>query len=82
MNLHLTSVDAIRIAIDLIGQGLIEKDIINFLREKLNVKEKIPTIMHSNQYHHLLKWLKSHNKITNKNIEKLSEIMREVAYSE
>jgi len=82
MNLHLTSVDAIRIAIDLVGQGIIDKEIIEFLREKLGIKTKIPTIMHSNQYHHLLKWLKSHKRVKDKDIEKLSKIMQEVAYQE
>lgn len=82
MNLHLTSVDTIRIATDLIGQGVVKREIIDFLKEKLEVKKKIPTIMHSNQYHHLLKWLKTHKKITSKDIKKLSDIMEEVAYEE
>lgn len=82
INLHLTSVDAIRIAIDLVGQGIIDKEVIKFLKEKLGINKKIPAIMHSNQYHHLLKWLKSHNKIKDEDIEKLSKIMQEVAYSE
>ena len=82
VNLHLTSVDAIRIAIDLVGKGLLKKDILDFLREKLEVKGQIPTIMHSNQYHHLLKWLKENKKITDKEIKELSEVMQEVAYEE
>ena len=82
INLHLTSIDAIRIAIDLAGQDIINKNIIEFLKEKLGINKKIPTIMHPNQYHHLLKWLKSHGKIKDKDIKKLSKIMPEVAYSE
>ena len=82
MNLHLTSIDAIRIAIDLVGQGIVEKEIIQFLKDNLGVNKKIPTIMHSNQYHHLLKWLKNKGKIKEETIKKLSEIMEEVAYSE
>lgn len=82
INLHLTSVDAIRIAIDLVGQGIVDKKVIEFLREKLGINKKIPTIMHSNQYHHLLKWLKSHNEVKDQDIKKLSEIMQEEAYKE
>lgn len=82
INLHLTSIDAIRIAIDMAGQGIIDREIIQFLKDKLEVNKKIPTIMHSNQYHHLLKWLKLHGKIKDKEIEKLSKIMQEMAYSE
>lgn len=82
MNLHLTSVDAVRIAIDMVGHGVIDKDVIHFLKEKLGMQTKIPTIMHSNQYHHLLKWLKNHGKVKDEDIKRLSEIMQEVAYSE
>lgn len=81
MNLHLTSVDAIRIAITLVGQGVLDKDIVQFLKEKLEIKNDIPPILHSNQHHHLLKWLKDKGKIKEENLKKLSKIMQEVAYS-
>ena len=82
IGLHLTSIDAIRIALDLVGQGVLEKDIVDFLKENLEINKKIPTIMHSNQYHHLLRWLKDKGKIKDKDIKELSKIMQEVAYSE
>jgi len=82
MNLHLTSVDAIRIAIDLIGYGILKDDVLEFLKEKLNIDKKVPPILHPNQYHHLLKWLKNEEKAKDEDIKKLSEIMQEVAYSE
>lgn len=82
MNLHLTSIDAIRIAIDMVGHGVLEKDIVNFLKDKLGLNKKIPTIMHSNQYHHLLKWLKDKGMVKESEIKKLSEIMEEAAYEE
>lgn len=81
MNLHLTSVDAVRIAIDMVGHGVLDRDIIDFLKEKLEIKKKIPTIMHSNQYYHLLKWLKNNKKVKDADIKKLLDIMQEVAYS-
>ena len=82
MNLHLTSVDAIRIAIDLIGYGIMEKDVLVFLKEKLKIEKEVPPILHPNQYHHLLKWLKKEGKIKDKDIDNLSKIIKEVAYSE
>ena len=82
MNLHLTSVDAIRIAIGLIGHGVLKEDVVEFLKEKLNVNGQVPPILHPNQHHHLLKWLKDKGKVTEEDIKKLEKIMQEVAYSE
>ncbi len=82
MNLHLTSVDAVRIAVDLVGHGILDRDVVQFLKEKLGIKTKIPPILHSNQHHHLLKWLKDKGKIKEEDLKKLSEIMQEMAYSE
>ncbi len=80
MGLHLTSVDAMRIAIDLIGHGVLKQDVVEFLKESLEIKERIPPILHSNQYYHLLKWLKDKNKIDENDLRKLTEIMEEGAY--
>jgi hypothetical protein len=55
---------------------------LEFLKEKLNIDKKVPPILHPNQYHHLLKWLKNEEKAKDEDIKKLSEIMQEVAYSE
>ncbi len=82
MNLHLTSVDAIRIAIDLIGYGVLKPDVLEFIREELKIKGKIPPILHPNQYYHLIKWLKNHKKISEEEANKILEIMEEVAYQE
>ena len=81
-NLHLTSVDAVRIAIDLIGYGILKDDVLEFLKEKLGVDKTVPPILHPNQYHHLIKWLKQKEKAKDEDIKKLSAIMQEVAYSE
>ncbi len=82
MSLHLTSVDAIRITIDLIGYGILKRDVLEFLKEKLQIDKQVPPILHANQYHHLLKWLKDKGKINEGDLEKLTEIMKEVAYKE
>jgi len=81
MNLHLTSVDAIRLAIDLVGWEILNKNILEFLKEQLSV-EKVPPILNSNQYYHLLRWLKGQGKVTDEEFKKLSEIMLEMAYEE
>lgn len=82
MNLHLTKVDAVRIAVSLVGYGVVKEDILHFLEEKLGTDVKVPPILHSNQHHHLLKWLKNNGKIKDGQIEKLSKIMEEMAYKE
>jgi hypothetical protein len=81
-NLHMTSVDAARIAIDMIGYGVLKEDVMEFLKQKLGVGMEVPPILHPNQYHHLLKWLHVSGKVKEEDIKKLSEIMREVAYQE
>jgi len=80
MHLHLTSVDAIRIGVDLVGHGIIDKETLNFLKQELKIKGNVPPILNPNQYHHLLKWLESQGKVDKKTISKLSEIMQEVEY--
>lgn len=81
-SLHLTSVDAVRIAIDLIGYGILDNDVLDFLIDKLHIDKRVPPILHPNQYHHLLKWLKIMGKANDEDILKLANIMQEVAYSE
>ncbi|OIO20604.1 hypothetical protein COV61_01990 [Candidatus Micrarchaeota archaeon CG11_big_fil_rev_8_21_14_0_20_47_5] len=82
MALHLTSVDAMRIAIDLVGYGVLDKDVLEFLKQNLRITDNVPPILHPNQYYHLLKWLKKEGKIRQDNIDKLSMIMQEAAYKE
>jgi len=81
-NLHMTSVDAMRIAIDLIGHGILKRDILEFMKEKLNLDDNVPPILHPNQYHYLLRWLRDNGKASDAELDKLSEIMQEVAYEE
>lgn len=80
MHLHLTSVDAIRIARDLIGYGIINKDTLDFLKTELKIKGNVPPILSPNQYHHLLKWLEAQGKVDKKARENLSDIMKEIEY--
>ena len=80
MNLHLTSVDAMRIAIALVGYGIIDREVVDFLKQKLGMVDDIPPILHPNQHYHLLKWLKNQGKVKAQDIEKLRKIMKEVKY--
>jgi hypothetical protein len=80
MHLHLTSVDAIRIGIDLVGYGIINKETLDFLKHKLEIKGDVPPILNPNQYHRLLKWLETQGKVDKKAISNLTEIMKEVEY--
>ncbi len=84
-NLHLTSVDAYRIAVSLVGLGILPKEIIPEIKKELGLHDKIvPTIMHSNQHYHLMRWLKAKGigNIGDKEFELLKAEMPEITFSE
>jgi hypothetical protein len=80
LHLHLTSVDAVRIAIDLVGFRIMNKKLVGFIKQNLGINGNVPTILNPNQYYHLLRWLKSKGKVNDKEIKKLAAIMKEVEY--
>lgn len=79
-NLNLTSVDAIRITYDLVGRGLLNKKVIDFIKKQLGVKMTIKPLLHPNQYHHLLKWLKENDQITDTEIKRAKKVLPEQKY--
>lgn len=79
-DLNLTSVDAIRIAYDLIGRGVLEQKHLDFIREKVGLSQIVKPILNPNQYYHLLDWLKENNQIADAEIEKLHSILPEQPY--
>lgn len=81
MNLHLTSVDAVRIAVDLAGFGVINKDTVAYVKKELGIDGNVPPILNANQYYHLLRWLKSKGKVTDADIEKIVGIMKEIEFT-
>lgn len=80
-DLNITSVDAIRIAYDLVGRGILKDQHVNFVKLKTGLTQNIKPILHPNQYFHLLKWLKENDKITDEEYEKAKTIMAEEPYS-
>lgn len=80
-DLNLTSVDAIRIAYDLIGRGVLDNKCIDYIKDEVKIKETIKPILHPNQYFHLLKWLREKGKIGEKEFDKLQKIFDEVEYT-
>lgn len=78
---NLTSVDAIRIAYDLIGRGVLLQEHLEFIKRETNLSQNIKPILHANQYFHLLKWLKEKRVIDEAVLEKAREILQEEPYS-
>ncbi len=80
-DLNITFVDAVRIAYDLVGRGILKEKHVNFVKSKLGLTQNIKPILHPNQYFHLLKWLKENNQITEEEHRKARKIMTEEPYS-
>jgi len=76
-DLNMTSVDAVRIAYDLVGRGVLKEKHITFIKSKTSLTQAIKPILHPNQYFHLLKWLKENKKITINEYSKAEEILSE-----
>jgi hypothetical protein len=74
---NLTSVDAIRIAYDLIGRGVLADKHLSFIQKETGIKKIVKPILHPNQYFHLLKWLKEKGEITDEELRKANEILKE-----
>lgn len=80
-DLNLTSVDAVRIAYDLIGRGVLSDRHLAFVQKETGLSQVIKPILHPNQYFHLLKWLKEKGALTDVELEKASKILQEEPYS-
>lgn len=80
-DLNLTSVDAIRIAYDLIGRGVLTKEHLSFIQKEVGLEKIVKPILHANQYFHLLKYLKEKGAVTEAEIHKAHQILQEEPYS-
>lgn len=80
-DLNLTSVDAIRIAYDLIGRGVLREKHVDFIKNKTKINQIVKPILHPNQYFHLLRWLKEEGQLSDIEMTKANEILAEEQYS-
>ncbi len=80
-DLNITSVDAVRIAYDLVGRGVLTEKQVDFVKSKTGVVQAVKPILHPNQYFHLLKWLKENRQVTEKEFHQAEKIMSEEQYS-
>ena len=79
--LNVTSVDAIRMAYDLVGRGVLKETHITQLQEHLRLKKFIKPILSQNQYYHLVRWLKENRIVGDEEVKKLTLLMKEESYS-
>lgn len=79
-DLNLTSADALRIAYDLVGRELITQKQVKFIKNKLGVKDTVSSILHPNQYHHLMKWLKDLGQVDRNELEKFEQKIKKLPY--
>jgi len=80
-DLNLTSVDALRIAYDLVGRGILTEEQLALVKEETGLKKDVKPILHSNQYFHLLNYLKEKGIVTQKEIDKAHQILQEEPYT-
>lgn len=79
-DLNLTSVDAIRIAYDLIGRGVLVEKHLLFVQKETGLDKIVKPILHPNQYFHLLKWLQEKGQLTEEELQKAKEILKEESF--
>lgn len=80
-NLHITSVDAARIAYDLVGRGVLSEKQLPRIQEAIGIDRAIKPILHANQYFHFLRWLESQGLIAAQEVRKARETLKEEPYS-
>lgn len=80
-DLNLTNVDAIRIATDLVGLGILSSGKLQQLKNELNISGTIKPFLHPNQYHALLKFMRGKNMIDDSVIDLLKTKFPYVEYS-
>ena len=78
---NLTSADAARIIYDLIGRSVFTHEEGLAALKKLNLEKNVSTILHVNQYFHLVRWLKSEGVIGGDAMQRLEAIFREEFFS-
>ena len=80
-DLNLTSVDAVRIAYDLIGRGILSEKHLAFVQKETKLEKIVKPVLHANQYFHLLKWMKDKGAVSEKEIEQARSVLHEEPYT-
>lgn len=75
-DLNITSVDAVRIAYDLIGRGILQQTHLDFLLHDTKLTKTVKPILHPNQYFHLLHYLKDKGVISEQEIAKAEHVLK------
>jgi hypothetical protein len=74
-SLHLTTVDLLRISQDLVGQGLISPEVINWLKTRFHFDKPVKPFLHTNQYLHACKWLHQQGHLSDVDLHKIEQVM-------
>ncbi|OGI22219.1 MAG: hypothetical protein A2808_02425 [Candidatus Moranbacteria bacterium RIFCSPHIGHO2_01_FULL_55_24] len=76
-DLNLTSVDAMRIAYDLIGRGVLSEKHLDFVKQQTGLEKTVKPILHPNQYFHLLKWLEEKGELSESEMNRARALFTE-----
>ncbi len=79
-DLNLTSVDALRIAYDLVGRGFLNQKQADFVKSKLGIVDTVSSILNPNQYYHLMEWLEDLGQINKKEMENFDKKIKKSLY--
>jgi len=72
ISLHLTAADSIRIVQDLIGRGVLNTTHLDAIKREMGVAKTVRPILHANQYHHLLEWMRVKGYVGDDELQKLA----------
>lgn len=70
---NLTSVDAIRIALDLFARGLLTSANVDYIKSDAGITIDVDPILNNNQYLHLAEWLFTKNQITELELDTIKQ---------
>lgn len=66
---------------DLIGRGVLSEKHLAFVQKETKLEKIVKPVLHSNQYFHLLKWLKGRGILTDKEMGKARKVLQEELFS-
>lgn len=72
-SLNLTKVDLLRIARDLVGQGLINPEVVSWIKARFDFDKPVKPFLHNNQYLHVGKWLYQQKQLSDTALQKIEQ---------